>query len=394
MHPTVPAAIITIDREVERAMPLRSREANPGPTAADRPRCSRRPGRSAKLDGMRRAAARIAGARTRGDLPPIPVVLCLDVEPDARHVDLRAPSAWDGFPRTWELLDSCRDTIGRRSAGEPHFSWFLRMDSQVQRGYGSLSWPVDHHRALVDAIRASGDHVGLHVHAWRRDDDRDEWLIDCADTAWVNDCLTAAFDAFASAMGTRCTTFRFGERWMDQAVFARLEALGIEVDLTPEPGHLPVSFYEPGERFAGEIPDYRDVPPYPYRPSLRDYRIPDPERNCGAWVLPVTTSRVPPTLPHRLYRRFVSRRSWGDVSTALVSHHPTLFARIVDDALARPSPHLVLTLRSSAAGRPQLASRIEANLAALLSRPEAARLVWVEPAAAVRLLNPPASPAS
>ena len=343
---------------------------------------------------MKRAVATIAGDRTRGDLPPIPVVLCIDVEPDARHIDLGAPSAWDGFPRTWQLLDSYRDAIGQRSVCEPHFSWFLRMDSQVQRSYGSLSWAVDRHPVLVDAIRASGDHLGLHVHASRWDDERDGWLIDYADTAWVNDCLTEAFDAFAGSVGVRCTAFRFGERWMDQAVFARLEALGVEVDLTPEPGHLPVSFYEPGERFTGELPDYRDVPVHPYRASLRDYRIADPERTRGAWVLPVTTARVPPTLLHRLYRRFVTGRNWGDVSTALVSHQPTLFARIVDDALARRSPHLVLTLRSSAAGKRQYASRIKANLTALLARPEAARFVWVEPSAAVRLLNPLASPAS
>lgn len=332
--------------------------------------------------------------QAREDLPSIPVVLCIDVEPDAHFMDLRAPSAWDGFARTWDLLESWRGAIGRRSACEPHFSWFLRMDRQVQRGYGSLAWAVDRHGALVDAIRASGDQLGLHVHAWRWKDDRKGWVIDYADAAWLDDCLTEAFAAFAEAVGAPCTNFRFGDHWMSQAAFARLEALGVEVDLTPEPGQGPESFYEPGVRFTGELPDQRPVPPHPYRPSVSDYRVSDPARTSGPWVLPVTTARVPPSLLHRLYRRFVPRRSVGDVSTALVSHHPSLFARIVEAALCRPSPHLVLALRSSAAGKPRYASRIEANLTALLSRAEAARLVWLAPSAAVRLLSRPASSGS
>lgn len=331
-----------------------------------------------------------AGDRAR-EPRPIPIVLCIDVEPDARHLDLAAPSPWDGFRRTWEMLESCRGAIGRRSACAPRFSWFLRMDSQVQRGYGSLAWVVDRHPELVDAIRAAGDHLGLHVHAWRWREDGNGWVIDYADRAWLDDCLTEAFAAFAAAVRASCTSFRFGDHWMDQATFARLEALGVEVDLTPEPGHGPASYYEPDIRFTGELPDYRSVPVYPYRPSVRDYRVSDPTRTRGPWVLPVTTSRVPPPLLHRLYRRITTRRSWGDVSTALISHHPTLFGRIVEDALHRPNPHLVLTLRSSAVGNRWYAARVESNLVALLSRTEAARFVWVEPSAAVRLLSRPAS---
>ena len=320
---------------------------------------------------------------------PIPVVLCIDVEPDGRHIDLQSPSPWNGIAATAAVLEPLRTRASQRSGREAVFSWYLRMDPQVQAAYGTLAWVVEANPAFVDAARAAGDHLGLHVHACRLDAAGAEWVIDYADAPWIDESLRQAFAAFERAVGSRCTTFRFGDHWMNQATFNTLELLGVTVDLTLEPGHDGASFYDASERFTGLLPDYSGVPTRPYRPSASDYRTPDTARTSGPWVLPVTTARVRPSLAHRVYRKYVARRSWGETTAALVSHDPGLFARLIDDALSRPEPHLVLSLRSGAATNPRYASRIAANLDALLERPEGSRLAWVEPEEAIRLLGAP-----
>ena len=317
----------------------------------------------------------------------IPVVVCIDVEPDPRAIDLKSPSPWRGFQQTYDLLQRFRDGLSLRSGSAARVSWYVRMDPQVQMAYGSASWVVESNAGLVDTLRRLGDEIGLHVHSWRFDTAKRTWIADYSSAEWIDECLGLSFSAFLQGVGTHCRTFRFGDRWMDQRTFRRIEALGVEVDLTLEPGYGEGSFYTPSETFSGRLPDYRQVPCRPYRPSAADYRVADPSRPQGIVELPVTTAQVQPALWHRLYNHCVAQRPATDLSTALISLEPSLFRGVVDDALRREHPHLVLPLRTGAAGVPRYASRIEANLEWLSRRAEASRFAWVTPAEAVRLLQ-------
>lgn len=316
----------------------------------------------------------------------IPVVVCIDVEPDPRAVDLKAPPPWLGFQQTYDLLQPFRDPLSLQSGNPARLSWYLRMDPQVQMAYGSASWGVESNAGLVDRLRSLGDEIGLHVHSWRFDTASGVWVSDYSNAEWIDECLALSFSAFMRTIGRNCRTFRFGDRWMDQRTFGRLEALGIEIDLTLEPGYGQGSFYTPSESFSGRLPDFRQVPRRPYRPSAADYRIADPSRQQGIVALPVTTAQVQPALWHRLYNRWVAQRPATDMSTALISLEPSLFRTVVDDALEREHPHLVLPLRTGAAGVPKYASRVEANLNWLSRRSDASRFAWVTPAEAIQLL--------
>jgi len=317
----------------------------------------------------------------------IPVVLCVDVEPDKRRVDVRARLPWRGFALTQQVLDRLRSGVARTSP-DARFSWYFRIDPQVERTYGSAAWIVETNPALMDALRAAGDDFGLHVHAYRWDASRNGWVMDYGDPEWIDSCLTLAFSAFESSVGTPCTLFRFGDHWMDQRTFERLAALGVEIDLTIEPGHDAASPYRESEPFTGVLPDYRSTPSYPYRPSDADFRVPDGTRHDGIWELPVTTAPVQPPLAYRVYHRWISGRPPVATSTALVSAEPSVFARIIDEALGRPNPHLVLALHSGAVTTTRHAARIETNLSVLLKRPEASRFAWVTPRAAIERLQP------
>jgi hypothetical protein len=316
----------------------------------------------------------------------------VDAEPDPRDIPAGLRPPWRGFTRAVDQLEAFRRRAVAASARSVQFNWFLRMDPQLQQVYGSASWALDAHRELIDRLRSAGDQFGLHVHAYRWDAKGRRWIIDYADAAWIDECLSVGFGAFEAALGERCRIFRFGDHWMNQRAFERITALGVEIDLTLEPGHDDRPFYPASEPFIGRLPDYRTVPVAPYRPSTVNYQAADVEATRGIWELPVTTSKAQPRLLHRLYRRWISRRRSTSASTALVSVHPPLFRRIVDDALGRPVPHLVLTLRTEAANNSRLASTINANLSGLLARREASRFWWTTPASAIQLLDTAAKP--
>jgi hypothetical protein len=174
---------------------------------------------------------------------------------------------------------------------------------------------------------------------------------------------------------------------MSDATMGLLEALGVRYDLTPEPGQAAESSHRPGHVVTGCLPDYSDVPASPYRPARGDYRSPD-RAGGGAplWVIPVTTAPVLPFLRHLYYRAFCPSRPRGAV-TALLSHQPALFARIIDHALQRPTPYLALPLRVGALANSRLARRVSANLTALLRHPRSGQFAWVTPAGALAVLG-------
>lgn len=315
----------------------------------------------------------------------IPIVLCIDAEPDARVFETAAPP-WRGLPLTFELLDRERTHLARFSGRDVHFNWFVRMDPQVAAAHGSPSWAVEEHRALFESASAAGDAVGLHTHSWRWDAALRTWVADFSESSWIDECLDMSFEAFAQVLGHPCTVFRFGDRWMDHRTMGRLEARGVQVDLTLEPGFGADSFYGPDEIARGPLPDYRSVPRGPFVPSLGDYRTEGARDARRLWELPVTTAAVRPNLAHRLYNRWLAGRPATSMSTGLLSLAPPLFGRLVDEALGRPKPHLVLALRTGATSVPRYAARIEANLALLRARPEASRFAWVTPVEALARL--------
>src|SRR4051794_15451026 len=70
----------------------------------------------------------------------IPVVLCIDVEPDPRVLDPATTPPWDGFERLIERLPALRQRLAEATGKPAAFTWALRMDPQVAEAFGSPSW--------------------------------------------------------------------------------------------------------------------------------------------------------------------------------------------------------------------------------------------------------------
>lgn len=166
----------------------------------------------------------------------IPVVMCIDVEPDERLIDRSVQKDWSGFETTYELFNKLRPRLEAATRSPVHFSWFFRMDAQIASTYGSASWAVTRYRSLIERIKQAGDAIGLHTHAWRWNDSLNKWTVDLASQDWIDSCLRMGFESFRKSLNERCLYFRFGDRWMNNATLSLIEKLGARFDLTLEPG--------------------------------------------------------------------------------------------------------------------------------------------------------------
>jgi peptidoglycan/xylan/chitin deacetylase (PgdA/CDA1 family) len=244
------------------------------------------------------------------------------------------------------------------------------MDPQVQLLCGSAGWVIERYDAQIETLRSAGDEIGLHTHAWRRVGT--EWISDYGDQGWVNECVRVSFNAYQSAFGSACRSFRFGDHWMNDETFSLAENFGACHNLTVEPGLRPIAVALPGETSTGRFPDYAKVPREPYRPARENFRKSGETRGeNNSWVIPVTTVLLPrwPTAP--FYRRIVwraryGRRSYYPLSLALEPNH---FKQSISDVVeGENARHLCLVVRSDAVLDQLWAGHVRSNLEFLLSK--------------------------
>ncbi len=336
----------------------------------------------------------------------IPVFLCVDVEPDEGTFPPDDPPPWRGFEVLWKYLADLRPRLAEATGKPVRYLWLIRMDPQIEIGYGSTGWAATTFGSLFDEARQRGDGLGVHPHGWRWE--AGEWIADHADAGWVKHCVAASFDAFRAHFGHPPNLHRFGSRWLDGATVAQVERLGARFDLTPEPGEPAVG---PGVRqgatWTGWLPDYGAAPRTPYRPSPTDFRVPSENREDGLRIIPLSSGReVPPVTWHRttasrirhpvrtargLVRRFrpvenVERTGGSAPSHRLLAmwkpwRSPQDFWASVEENLGEIDvPYLAFAIRSDVLLRPAMAGTFEGIVNHLLESPLARRLAFTTPA--------------
>lgn len=116
----------------------------------------------------------------------IPMLICIDVEPDERTLAARARPDWTGFEESYEIFGRLRQRLEIATGSPPYFSWFLRMDPQITHTCGSAHWVVTRYPRLIENLHAAGDELGLHTHAWRWDEHSQGWIADFGDQNWIS----------------------------------------------------------------------------------------------------------------------------------------------------------------------------------------------------------------
>jgi hypothetical protein len=318
----------------------------------------------------------------------IPLIVCIDVEPEERQLDIKLQKEWDGFERTLKYFEGFRSKLERATNAPVMFSWFLRMDEQIKQTYGSYSWVVERYGKNIQELQVAGDELGLHTHSWRWNDPGGRWIAEYADQSWICHCLDQAFKAFEQAFGGRCVSFRFGDRWMNNETMTHLASLGVKFDLTVEPNKKTTS--AESKDAVGSFPDYAGALTYPYKPSRIDFRKPT-RTDRDLWEIPITTGNVPgrfPTLKRMLRTsgiELVTRRCTLALNLALYERN---FRAVVNNSLAREGPsYLAIVVRTDACLHSRTRTTVLRNMDFLLSHPLVTTFRFVSPAEAIRLLH-------
>src|SRR5262245_43187790 len=119
----------------------------------------------------------------------IPIIICIDIEPDERAIDPHKRGDWPGFEETWKYFARLRPSLVLATQSPARLNWYLRMDPQISRVYGSAGWAATRYREFFAEMQAAGDEIGLHPHAWRWDEPGQKWVSDFASQEWIEHCV-------------------------------------------------------------------------------------------------------------------------------------------------------------------------------------------------------------
>jgi hypothetical protein len=269
----------------------------------------------------RRATGRSAGLSLGGRVRrrlrrPLPLLICIDVEPDERQVDPDRPS-WAGFERLFERAGELRSRIASLADGPTVINWFVRADPQVAHVHGSAGWAFVHYADEWGKLRGQGDEIAIHAHAWRLEDDGTTWFIDHGNPAWVRQCVQLAIDSYRDAFGNGPNSSRGGDRFLNGEVIDLLERSGVTADLTVEPRMRAVAGVGDDARSTGSLPDYTTAPENAYHPAIADFLTPAAgERRLA--MIPLTSGGPEVLYPwmdaHQFSERLNERLADGEIS--------------------------------------------------------------------------------
>lgn len=205
--------------------------------------------------------------------PKIPVVLRIDVEPDDHSPGLQ--TGWDGFVEMTRIIDTLRERIQQVSGSPLNPTWMVRMDPDIKRCFGRTDYVVDRYPQLFENLAKQGDSLGIHVHAHRWDPQRQVIYSDYADESWLRECMQVSVDSFRNCFRKPVRRASQGGYFLTESLVDLSISLGIEVDLTVEPGLRPksrdISF---GAFATAPSSDYSRFPERPYYPHRNDYAVP------------------------------------------------------------------------------------------------------------------------
>jgi hypothetical protein len=324
----------------------------------------------------------------------IPILICIDVEPNERKVDPLVAADWTGFEKSCEFFNELRPRLEVATGSPVHFSWFLRMDPQVAQTYGSPHWVVNRYPRLIEELAAAGDEIGLHSHANKWDESLQNWFADYGNQEWIDHCLHSSFEAFQTSLDRECKSFRFGDHWMNNQTIDLLENLGVRFDLTAEFGAPATQM--PGEIFTGAYPDYTRIPQVPYHPRKDDFTKRGFWQKRDLWIIPISAggtalpTESPITSPRRRWPK------WGashqsppkECMSLILAFDPTTFSRIGNRLLSDLSrPYLALPARTDFAVEPYQRVNLELNIEYLLTHPQLKDFVFETPEEAINRFN-------
>jgi hypothetical protein len=312
----------------------------------------------------------------------IPVIVCIDIEPDGLVTDRTVQPSWAGYEEACDFFTRIRTEIAAATGSPVHFSWFYRMDPQIADLCGSGAWPATAYPGYAAGFEKNGDEIGLHTHLYRFEPAVGTWVIDNGDPAWVRHCIDSSCSCFEKAFGRPAACHRFGDRFFDSTALAALEQSGCRYDLTMEPGFAEAPGSGIAQLTTGELPDMLDVPIQPYRPSSDNFKRPGVPGQDGLLMIPLSTGRARGRVklanlfrPSQLYPLHLGLdcRLFGLIATRLIKK--------------LSKPYIGIVLKTDMLLDSQLANNMRSNLEFFMRHRSSGKFAFTTPAEAMGILG-------
>ncbi|MBI4357832.1 MAG: hypothetical protein HY584_00910 [Candidatus Omnitrophica bacterium] len=325
----------------------------------------------------------------------IPIMMCIDVEPDGFFIDRTKPLPWKGYEGAYHYFSELRPRLEALTDSPVHFNWFYRLDPQVAETYGSPEWPITNYPKLVEDFLKAGDEISLHSHAYRWEKKINNWIEDLGNQKWVNYCVEMGFETYKRLFNRICESFRFGAYWISAETINFAEGLGAKFDLTVEPGFRMSKRFFPGELYSAPLPNYDHVPQEPYRPSRTDFSRPDPSRKEGIWIIPMSTGSVVYKFGNleTLYKKLFAPKELGSRPVTLnLARGINGFRSVMENLLASLNrPYFAMVVRSDVCGEfnsdPTDQENMRKNVEYIMSHPLGKRFIFSTPREAMSIMG-------
>lgn len=335
-----------------------------------------------------------------GPATTVPVVLCVDCEPDLAEPGF--PSGVESVRAVADFFDRWRDDAARATGRTVRMTWLLGMHGQVAEQLGDLGAVAELCPAVLSRAEETGDLLGVSGGSVTEQAAMGKPVADRAGAPPEEGPLVTAVTTFEKLVGHGPEAARFTGPLLTTELVEEEEKAGIRFELGLEPGRSrPAGDVRRGGGTGGAIGrgadgrgmDWSRVPRLPYFPSHTDYRYALAEGTRPLRIVPMTTG--PRWLGGSPLPRLHALRSYGasnwkqrDLLDMAAAHWtgPDDFGEMLRRTLAvQPEPFLALCITTDWVTRPDHRRNVERCLASLLRLAERCRLAFVTPAEACEL---------
>ena len=317
----------------------------------------------------------------------IPIITCFDVEPDLRLIQREKKEPWLGYEQIQPILEELRSRLAEATQSSVHYSWYFRLDQQIETVYGSAAWPLEKYENLVRQSEKARDEMGIHPHTYRWDEARNNWVAVHDEIDYGFAAIELSLSTYQSFFHHPCRSLRMGDRWIRDETIGFLEKHGIQYDLTLEPGQKSQPHVVRNELHTGSIPSFAGIPQKPYRPHKNCFSRPDPLRQDGLWMIPLSSEKIGGIKGalQRFNRQVVrGKRHEQEYLTLNFEMKPWIFRSIAEQLLKKIKPsYLAIVSRTSVAIDNR--RNFLANWDYFLHHPLRARFVFSRPDEAMQI---------
>lgn len=322
----------------------------------------------------------------------IPIIFCVDVEPDEFQVSREEQKRWLGYEALFEYSENLRKSLEKQTNRPVNFSWFYRADPQIREVYGDEAWALTYYQEILDSLFEYGDELGIHSHAFRWNDYDNTWISDHADQQWVNHCIQTCYDGFKRVMGYAPPVHRFGARWLNNETMMFLQDLKIKYDLTLEPGYRSDAVINEAQKLVGQYPDLTSALRYPYKCKRDNFLEKDPLGLSDMWMIPMSTGMLSYRYGRRerLWRQITAKETLRPfcMSLHVALRKPRFFMELVNERIENmETPYLAMVMRSDSAIKENEFQCLKQNMAGLMNHPESERFFFCTAEQAMNIMG-------